>query len=453
MSSWRAYTRAMKTFAFALSASLLAASCVAQIPTATLQSDAAAQMPALEKTYLMLHQAPELSRQEEKTSAFVASQLRSLGYQVTDHIGKYEDGKQAFGVVGVLKNGAGPTVLIRTDMDALPVTEETGVAYASKVRAKNAQGEDVGVMQACGHDIHMSAFIGIATELAKHKDAWHGTVLMLGQPAEEVIQGAKAMMADGLYTRFPRPDYVLGMHDFGNIAAGTVAISSGPMMASADSITVVFHGVGAHGSQPQNSKDPIFMGAEFVTLLQGVVSRQISPQSPGVITVGTFHAGTKNNIIPAEAMLGLTVRSYEEATRQKLVQGITNTANAIAVAYGLPADKMPTIKTVETTTPTVNDAALTERVRKVAIATLGADKVQPQQAVMGSEDVGYLTDGYKIPMTFFRLGAGDPAKVAEAQKTGVALPDIHSPLYAPDYKPAIETGVVTMTAVAVSLLQ
>jgi len=442
----------MKTFALALSA-VMAASCAAQIPTATLKSDAAAQMPALEKTYLMLHAAPELSRQEEKTSAFVAQQLRRLGYAVTDHIGKYDDGKPAFGVVGVLKNGAGPTVLIRTDMDALPVTEDTGVAYASKAKAKNAAGETVGVMHACGHDIHMSAFIGVATELAKHKDKWHGTVLMLGQPAEEVIQGAKAMMEDGLYTRFPRPDYVIGMHDFGNIAAGTVGISSGPMMASSDSVTVVFHGVGAHGSQPQNSKDPIFMGAEFVTLVQGVVSRQISPQSPGVITVGTFHAGTKNNIIPAEATLGLTVRSYDEVTKQKLLDGITNAANAVAVAYGLPKDKMPTITHPESTAPTVNDAALTERVRKVAIATLGADKVLPQQAVMGSEDVGFLTDGYKIPMTFFRLGAGDPAKVAQAQKTGVALPDIHSPLYAPDYKPAIETGVVTMTAVAVSLLQ
>lgn len=441
----------MKTFALVLSA-VMAASCAAQIPTATLKSEAAAQMPALEKTYLMLHAAPELSRQEEKTSAFVASQLRGLGYTVSDHIGKYDDGKPAFGVVGVLKNGKGPTVLIRTDMDALPVTEATGVAYASKVRAKTLAGDDVGVMHACGHDIHMSAFIGVATELAKHKDAWHGTVLMVGQPAEEVIQGAKAMMEDGLYTRFPRPDYVLGMHDFGNIAAGSVGISSGPMMASSDSVTVVFHGVGAHGSQPQNSKDPIWMGAEFVTLVQGVVARQISPQSPGVITVGTFHAGTKNNIIPAEATLGLTVRSYDEATRQKLLQGITNSANAIAVAYGM-VDRLPTITHPESTAPTVNDAALTERVRTVAIATLGADKVQAQQAVMGSEDVGFLTDGYKIPMTFFRLGAGDPEKVAQAQKAGVALPDIHSPLYAPDYKPAIETGVVAMTAAAVSLLQ
>ncbi len=261
------------------------------------------------------------------------------------------------------------------------------------------------------------------------------------------------MMADNLYTRFPRPDYILGMHDFGNIPSGYVGISAGPMMASSDSVTVVFHGVGAHGSQPQNSKDPIYMGAEFITLVQGVVSRQISPQSPGVITVGTFHAGTKNNIIPPEATLGLTVRSYDEATRKKLLDGIRNAANAIAVAYGLPADKMPTITYPESTAPTVNAAALTERMRKVAIATLGADKVLPQQAVMGSDDVGFLTDGYKIPLTFFRLGAGEPTAVANAQKTGTLLPDIHSPLYAPDYKPAIETGVVTMTAMAVSLLR
>lgn len=410
-------------------------------------------MPALEKTYLMLHQQPELSRQEVKTSAMIADSLRKLGYAVADHVGRYEDGQQAFGVAGVLKNGAGPTVLIRTDMDALPVTEATGVAYASKVRSKTAAGEDVGVMQACGHDIHMSAFLGVAKELAEHRAQWHGTVIMLGQPAEEVIQGAKAMMADGLYKRVPRPDYILGMHDFGNIPSGTVGISAGPMMASSDSITVVFHGVGAHGSQPQNSKDPIFMGAEFVTLLQGVVSRQIAPQSPGVITVGTFHAGTKNNIIPAEATLGLTVRSYDKATLKTLLDGITNTANAVAVAYGLPADKMPTITHPESTEPTLNDSALTERVRNAAVAALGPDKVLPQQAVMGSEDVGFLTDGYTIPMTFFRLGAGDPAKVAEAQKTGKPLPDIHSPLYAPDYKPAIETGVVAMTSVAVSLLQ
>ena len=425
----------------------------AQVPVATLRSEVDKQMPTLEKTYLALHQQPELSRQEARTAAMIADGLRRLGYTVTDHIGKYEDGQQAFGVAGVLKNGSGPTVLIRTDMDALPVTETTGVNYASKVRGRTAAGDDVGVMQACGHDIHMSAFLGVARELADHRAQWHGTVIMLGQPAEEVIQGAKAMMADNLYGRVPRPDYILGMHDFGNIAAGTVGISAGPMMASSDSITVVFHGVGAHGSQPQNSKDPIFMGAEFVTLLQGVVSRQISPQSPGVITVGTFHAGTKNNIISDQATLGLTVRSYDKATLKILLDGITNAANAVAVAYGLPADKMPTITHPESTEPTVNDAALTERVRKVAVETLGAEKVSSQQAVMGSEDVGFLTDGYKIPMTFFRLGAGDPAKVAEAQKTGKPLPDIHSPLYAPDYKPAIETGVIAMTEVAVSLLQ
>ncbi|AFL87226.1 amidohydrolase [Terriglobus roseus DSM 18391] len=431
----------------------LALPAMAQIPPDTLRREVDAQMPALEKTYLALHAAPELSRQEEKTSAFVAGELKRLGYDVTDHVGKYADGASAFGVVGLLKNGAGPTVLIRTDMDALPVTEETGLVYASKVRGKTPQGDDVGVMHACGHDVHMSAFLGVAAELAQHKKDWHGTVMMVGQPAEEVIQGAKAMMDDGLYTRFPRPNYVVGMHDFGNIPAGSVGISSGPMMASADSVTIVFHGAGAHGSQPQNSKDPIYMGAEFINLVQGVVSRQISPQSPGVITVGTFHAGTKNNIIPPEATLGLTIRSYDEATRQKLLDGIRNAANGVAVAYGLPADKMPTITHPEATEPTVNDAALTERVRKAAAAALGADKVLTQAAVMGSEDVGYLTDGYKIPMTFFRLGAGEPVSLASAAKAGKTLPDIHSPLFAPDYKPAIETGVVAMTAVAVSLLQ
>ncbi len=355
--------------------------------------------------------------------------------------------------MGVLKNGAGPTVLIRTDMDALPVTEATGLPYASKVRSQNAEHQDVGVMHACGHDLHMTVFLGTARLMAEDKSKWHGTLVLVGQPSEEIIAGAKAMLADGFYKRFPKPDFILDEHDDNAYPTGSIGMAPGPMLSGATSMYVTFHGIGSHGSAPQLGKDPIVMGAEFVMLAQTLVSRQNSAQSPAVVTVGTFHAGTKNNIIPDDAVLGLTLRSYDSAVMARLVEGVKRTANAVAMGYGVAADKMPTITIPEQTPPTISDAALEERMHKVAVEALGADHVLPANAVMGSEDVGNFSLDGKIPFLIYRLGASDPAKLAEAEKTGKPLPSLHSALFAPVYGPAIRTGVTSMTAMAVSLLQ
>jgi amidohydrolase len=430
-----------------------AVSAFAQIPADQLKTQVTTQLPVLEKTYLQLHQAPELSRQETKTSAFLAGELKRLGYTVTDHVGVYPDGQKAFGIVGILKNGTGPTVLIRTDMDALPVAEATGLAYASNVHAQTADHQDVGVMHACGHDLHMTVFLGTATELVENKTKWHGTVILVGQPAEEIILGAKAMLADDFYKRFPKPDFILDEHDANDYPTGTIGMAPGPLLAASTSVYVTFHGVGSHGSTPQLGKDPIVMASEFVMMAQTIVSRQTAAQSPAVLTVGTFHAGTKNNIIPDDATLGLTLRSYDAKVMANMIADVRRTANAVAAAYGVADDRMPTITIPEETGPTINDAALEERMHKVAVATLGADRVLPAVVIMGSEDVGYFSLDGTIPFMIFRLGAADPAKFADAKKTGKPLPGLHSALFAPVYKPAIETGVEAMSAMAASLLQ
>jgi len=423
------------------------------ISSDALKAQVERQMPELTSTYKQLHQRPELSHFEEKTSAFLAGELRKAGYEVTEKVGKYADGSQAWGVVGILKNGAGPTVLIRTDMDALPVTEATGLEFASHERSQNPQKQDVGVMHACGHDIHMTVMLGVARELVANKDKWHGTAMLVGQPAEETIEGAKAMLADSFYTRFPKPDYILDTHDTNDYAAGHIALGPGPMLAGATSLSVVFHGISAHGSKPASGKDPVVMGAEFVMLSQAIVSRQIPAQDPAVLTIGTFHAGTKNNIIPDDAVLGISMRAYSEEVRQKLMDGVKRTANGVATAYGVAPDRMPEVKILESTVPTINDAALADRMRKAAVSALGASRVDVAQPVMGSEDVGYFNLDGKIPFVIFWLGAADADKLALSEKTKAPLPSLHSALFAPVYEPTIRTGVTAMTAMAVDLLQ
>jgi amidohydrolase len=422
---------------------------------ADLKSSVQAQLPALTETYKNFHRNPELSHHEEKSSAYVADELRKLGYAVTDHVGKYPDGTQAFGVVAILKNGAGPQLLIRADMDALPVVEKTGLDYASTVRTKNDAGQDVGVMHACGHDIHMTVLLGTAKEMAARKSSWHGTLMLIGQPSEETIDGARAMLADGLYDRFGKPDYVLAEHDNSGFAAGDVAIKGGPLLASSTSIDVTMRGVGAHGSQPQNSKDPVLMAAEFVVLAQSIVARQVDPQQPAVLTVGTIHGGTKRNIISEEVTMGLTLRTYSDKVRDQIIAAVRRMAEGIAIGYGVPSDRMPivTVSESEITPATYNDPALAERLRGVAVKTLGADHVNPAESVMGSEDVGLFTLDGKIPGVMFRLGAADPAKLAHAKETGVPLPGPHSPLFAPVYEPTITTGVTALTAMALDLLK
>ena len=413
------------------------------------------QLPSLLATYKQLHAAPELSHHEAQTSALLADEMRKAGYTVTEHVGKYPDGSQAYGVVGILKNGAGPTLLIRTDLDALPVTEDTKLPYASKVRSKNPAGQDVGVMHACGHDIHVTTMIGVARNMAALKSQWHGTLMLIGQPSEETIDGAKAMMADHLYERFGKPDMAIALHD-ANFAAGKVGIVGGrAAMASSTSIDVIMRGIGSHGAQPEAGKDPIVMAAEFIVALQTVVSRSVPPQQPAVITVGDIHGGTKRNIIPDEVKMELTTRCYSEAVRQMIIEGVKRTARGIAIAGGVPEDRMPIVTVLEheSTPALIDDSALTAKLQKVFVAKLGADNVISQPPVMGSEDFGIFSMKETIPAVMFRLGAYDPAKVAESERTGVPLPSPHSPFFAPLPEPTLRTGVTAMTDAAVALLQ
>jgi len=418
-----------------------------------LAASARRQLPALSETYKRLHRTPELSHHEEKTSAYLAEELRQLGYTVTEHVGKYPDGSQAFGVVAILENGRGPRVLLRTDIDALPVEEKTGLEYASTVRSTNALGQNVGVMHACGHDLHMTVLLGVAREMAARKSAWRGTLMLIGQPSEETIDGAKAMLADNLYERFGRPDFVVSEHDHADVPAGSVAMKAGPLLAGSTGVYVTMRGVGGHGSAPQIGKDPIVLAAEFVLVAQTIVSRQIDPQQPAVLTVGTIHGGTKNNIIPDEVAMGLTLRTYSNDVRDQIVAAIRRTANGLAQAYGIPEDRTPVVTLGESTPPTLNDPALNERMRSAAESALGKERVLDARAIMGSEDVGLYTLDGKIPGVMYWLGAADPKKLAQSRKTGVPLPGLHSALFAPVYEPAISTGVTAMSAIALDLLK
>ena len=412
------------------------------------------QLPSLLTTYKGLHAAPELSHHEAQSSALLAAEMRKVGYTVTERVGKYPDGSQAYGVVGVMKNGAGPTLLVRTDLDALPVTEDTKLPYASKVRAKNPAGQDVGVMHACGHDIHITTMIGVARNMAALKSQWHGTLMLIGQPSEETIDGAKAMLADHLYERFGKPDLAIALHD-ANFAAGKVSVVSGPALASSTSIDVVMRGVGSHGAAPEAGKDPIVMASEFVVALQTIVSRSVAPSQPAVVTVGDIHGGTKRNIIPDEVKMELTTRCYSEEVRQMIIDGVKRTAKGVAIAAGVPADRMPVVTVLndESTPATINDPALAARLQRIFVEKLGADNVIERKAIMGSEDFGIFSLDHKIPAVIFWLGAYDPAKVAESERTGVALPSPHSPFFAPLPEPALRTGITAMTDAAVALLQ
>lgn len=421
----------------------------------SLSASVEAQMPALTETYLHLHRTPELSHHEEQTSAYVAAALRRLGYTVTERVGRYEDGSQAYGVVAVMQNGTGPRLLMRADMDALPVEEKTGLEYASKVRSVNAQNQPVGVMHACGHDVHMTVLLGTAREVAERKSQWHGTLVLIGQPSEETIDGARAMLADKLYERFGKPDVVLSEHDDPAYPAGAIALKGGPMFASSTSIDVTMRGVGAHGSAPQMGKDPVLMAAEFVVLAQSIVARQVDPQQPAVLTVGTIRGGTKRNIISEEVTMGLTLRTYSDKVRDQIIEAVKRTADGIAVGYGVPADRMPivTVSESEIAPATLNDVELTERMRKTAVAALGTEHVLKAESVMGSEDVGLFSLNGTIPAMMFRLGATDPETLKRAAADGKPLPGLHSGLFAPVYGPAIRTGVEAMTAMALDVLK
>jgi hippurate hydrolase len=414
------------------------------------------EIGTLLETYKQLHASPELSHHEMKTAAFLAAQLKSLGYTVTERVGKYERPEWVgYGVIAVMKNGAGPTVLVRTELDALPVEEKTGLPYASKVATRSDAGQEVGVMHACGHDIHMTSLLGTAKMLAQLKDSWRGTLVFLGQPAEETIDGARALLRDGLYSKVPKPDYAIALHDNADYPAGTVAYIPGYALASSTSVDIKIRGIGGHGSRPDGAKDPVVLAAQVIMALQTIVSRENSPLDPAVITVGSIHGGTRYNIIPEEVNLQLTVRSYKEEVRQKLLAGIERVAKGIAVAAGIPSERAPIVKISETevTTATYNDPVLTETVSRALINALGQQNVFKADPIMASEDFGYLGLDRQIPTTMFWLGASDPLKLKQSRETGVLLPGLHSPQFAPVPEPTLRTGVKAMTAAVLELMK
>ena len=423
----------------------------------TPQALAEAELPSLLTIYKDLHTHPELSMHEERSAAIVAKELKAAGCEVTEHVGKYEKpGVTCFGVIGVMKNGAGPTVLVRTDLDALPVHEETGVPYASTVTTKSDDGKDVPVMHACGHDIHMSTFIGTARALAKSKEKWHGTIIFVGQPAEETVGGARALLKDGLYTRWPKPDYALALHDDAEIETGKIGVAEGYVYANVDSVDVTVRGAGGHGAYPHKTKDPIVLSAEMINAWQTIVSRENNPLDPLVITVGSIHGGTKHNIIPDEVKMQLTVRTYKKEVRDKVLAAIDRIAKGCATAAGLPPDKMPDVhvRQDEFTAATYNNPELTKRVTAALKAALGDDRIIAKDPTMGAEDFcEYSLPDHSVPAFMFNVGAVDPIKIAESKKTGTPLPSLHSSKFAPVPEPTMRTAMIGMTSAVLDLMK
>jgi amidohydrolase len=429
----------MKSFALGLLAALTV-SVWGQTSASSKEVDAV--YPDANALYLDLHQNPELSGHETQTAEKLASRLRSAGYDVTEHVG-------GTGVVAILKNGTGPTIMLRTELDALPVEEKTGLPYASKVHTKDNAGRDVPVMHACGHDLHMAAILGTAEIMAHSKNTWHGTLMLIGQPAEETITGADAMVRDGLFTRFPKPDVAVALHVGNDLPAGMASITPGIYNTNADSLRIAIYGKGGHGSMPQTTVDPIVIASRTILALQTIISREIKPGEMGVITVGYIQAGTKNNIIPDHAELGLTVRTYKQDVRKQILAAITRIVNAEAAAGGAPRE--PLIERYESTDAVYNDPALAQRLRAPLQAALGKDKVVIAEPISPSEDFSYFV-AQGIPGFYFSLGGADPEKFADAKATGTALPSNHSPLFAPDVDPALRAGIAAEVAVSRSLL-
>lgn len=408
----------------------------------TLQQWLHEETPQLTQLYESLHQSPELSFEEEQTAAKMAQQMRELGFEVTTNIGGH-------GVVSVLKNGEGKTLLLRADMDALPVVEETGLDYASKVRVRDNRGATVGVMHACGHDMHLTNLVGAVRYLATHRDKWKGTLVAIFQPAEERGAGAKAMIADGLLRRFPRPDYALAMHVSGDTLTGTIEYLAGYAQANVDSVDITVRGRGGHGAKPESTLDPVIIAARLVVDLQTIVSREIAPIDPAVITVGSIHGGTKHNIIGDTCHLQLTVRSYSQQVREHLIAAIRRKALAAAQSAGAPE---PEISTTEGTPSLYNDPELVERLIPVLKKTLGEENVNETKPSMGGEDFGRIgREGVQIFM--IKLGTIDPARLEAYQADGGTAPSLHSPKYYPDPAASITTGVTTFVTAALELLQ
>jgi amidohydrolase len=407
----------------------------------------AEQRPSLIQLYEHLHANPELPFQEEKTSARMAQEIRSLGFEVTEKVG-------GFGVVAVLKNGPGKTVLVRTDLDGLPVREIGSVPYVSKMTTKDDAGNEVSVMHACGHDMHMTCWVGAARALAASREKWKGTLVFIAQPAEERGMGALAMIEDGLYKRFPKPDVCLALHCDAGLAVGTFGVTSGPATASTDTVDILVHGVGGHGAMPNTTKDPIVLASQIVLALQTIDSRELHPVEPVVVTVGKFNGGTKHNIIPDKVELGLTVRTTSAETREKVLESIKRICRGHALAAGLPENLMPVVKLTGPGTPSLyNNPELTARVSGVWSEAFGKTSIIERKTSMAGEDFSrYTMTPEKIPVFLTWLGTVAPEKIEKANKTGEVLPSLHSPFYRPEPAPSITFGVKAMTLAVLSEL-
>lgn len=423
----------------------------------TPQSLTDAELPSLLTIYKDIHAHPELSMHEERSAAIVAKELKAAGCEVTERFGKYEkQGATCYGVVGVMKNGDGPTVLVRTDMDALPVEEETGLPYASKVVAKNDEGKDVHVMHACGHDVHVAAFIGTARALGKLKDQWHGTIVFVAQPAEEIGTGARALLKDGLYDRFGKPNFALGFHDKADLQTGHIGVTEGYTSANVDSVDVTVRGVGGHGGYPHKTKDPIVLAAEIISAWQTIVSRENNPLDPIVITVGSIHGGTKHNIIPDEVKMQLTVRTYKSDVRERVLADIGRIAKGCAAAAGIPPDLAPIVSVSKdlVAPATYNNPELTKRLVAVWKKSLGDENVEIVDPTMGGEDFSeYSLPDHSIRAVDFHFGAVDPAKIAQFKQAGKELPTLHSSKFAPVPEPTIRLGIIGMTSAVLELMK
>jgi hippurate hydrolase len=406
-----------------------------------------AEYPSLEAIYKDLHANPELSFMEVNTAAKLAKELRAAGYAVTEKVGNT-------GVVGVLKNGPGPTVLMRADMDALPLKELTGVPYASTAVVKNLAGKEMPAMHACAHDTHVTGLIGTARVLAALKDRWSGTLVLIGQPAEEIVGGARAMLSDGLYTRFPKPDYALALHTWAQLPAGTIGYGEGPFLASSNSVDITVRGIGGHGSTPHLAKDPVVLAAEIVLALQTIVSREVKPGETAVLTVGAIHGGLKRNIISEEVKLELTLRAFDDKVIDQMIAAIRRICAGLGEAAGLPADRLPvvTVLTEEGVPVTSNEAKLARRMGGVFTAWFG-DGATITAPVTGAEDFGLFGRTLDhVPTCIWWVGGMEPAKLEEAKRTGVPAPSNHSPLFAPVPEPTLKAAVTSMSAAVLDLL-
>lgn len=391
--------------------------------------------------YQWLHTHPEVSLQEKETAAKLTEVWRAAGLEVTEGIGGH-------GIVGILKNGPGPVVMLRTDLDALPVEERTGLPYASTAKVELPDGSQSGVMHACGHDLHMTCVTAAGRFLSDHREAWSGTLMLIGQPAEERGLGAKAMLDDGLFQRFPKPDFALALHVESATPAGTVSLRPGYMLANVDSVDIVVRGKGGHGAAPDTTVDPIVQAAELVLSLQSIVAREVKPTEPAVVTVGAIHGGTKHNIIGETCQLQLTVRSYSQEVRDKVLGAIRRRAEGIAKAWGAPP---PDISLSEGTPALKNDEGLTERMRAMLTAMLGSDRVVQAEQVMGGEDFSqYGLAG--VPISMIRLGVIAPERLAKYTKLGTTPPSLHSPEFYPDLDGSLATGVLTLSIGALELM-